>query len=289
VSEAALVPLIAELLAARQPAWGALEIRRVAGGIEFDAFALRTEHGEPLFLRAAAERFSSNDNDPQVDARRLLAQEAAIAELLGRSQVPIARVRELVVDDRLDLLVTDWVEDDGSDVRDADVLRLLSHLHAIPLPALELVAQEHPSAAATVAHRTARRLETVARLADLEDAPIPAPDALRAAAELPGESLLHLDVRRANMRVRGTELGALVDWTNALVGPPALEYARLAEYGEVDVPSSCFDGVPEPAELVFRLDAAVMLAVVFLSEAPSPDDAARQVARVRDLLRALGR
>jgi len=47
---------------------------------------------------------------------------------------------------------------------------------------------------------------------------------------------------------------------------------------------------PAPAELeaVYRLDTAVMLAVVFLSEDPDPAPARRQVERVQDLLAVPG-
>jgi aminoglycoside phosphotransferase (APT) family kinase protein len=282
-----LVPLIAEVLAAERPDWRKLEVHQVAGGLEFKAFRARTQAGEELFLRAADERFSSNDNDAQVDARRLLVQEAKLARILDGSGVPVPRVHQLVLGDRIDVLVTECVADDGSSIADADVLAVLAKLHNVAVPALDLVAQEHPSTARTLAERLTRRLAVVAQLDDLHKTPIPSMALLREAADVPGASLLHLDVRRANGLARGGKLMGLVDWTNALVGPPALEYARLAEYGEVRVPAACFEGVPEQAELVFRLDAAVMLAVVFLSEAPSPVDAERQVTRVRDLLHRL--
>jgi aminoglycoside phosphotransferase (APT) family kinase protein len=113
---------------------------------------------------------------------------------------------------------------------------------------------------------------------------IPAEPALAEWAATPGASLLHLDVRRANMLVQGGRLVGLVDWTNALIGAPVLELARLAEYGEVDLASGLFDPFEDEAEMVFRLDAAVMLAVVFVSEAPDASRAGEQLSRVKDLL-----
>lgn len=284
-----LAPLITETLAAHRPELGSLTLDEVRGGLEFNAFFVRTEAGDELFLRAADERFSHNDNDGHVDARRLLVQEAELAGHLGETEIPVPEVHDLVLCDPIDLLLTEHVADDGSEIEGPDVLDLLSRLHRLAPPDVDLVAQEHPSTALTIAERLHRRLVLLVESHDLEEVTIPSVSSLRVAAEIHGESLVHLDVRRANMLVRDGEVVGLVDWTNALVGPPALEYARLDEYGEFEVPGRYFQDVPEPAELVFRLDAAVMLAVVFVSEAPSPEDAQRQMVRVRDLLGRLQR
>ena len=85
----------------------------------------------------------------------------------------------------------------------------------------------------------------------------------------------------------------LIDWTNAVIGEPALELARIAEYGSA--PPGFFEAYqarrPMRAsgarELLYRLDAAVMLAVVFLSEAPDPEQAAPRVSRVSQLAEGL--
>ncbi len=280
---------VAKALATRRTDWTPMEIESVAGGLEFVPFAVRTGDGQRIFVRAGESRFSSNANDPHVDSRRLLQQEARIAEHLGGFGIPVAQVREVILEDDIDVLATDWVDDDDSTVDDAEVLETLARLHKVSAPAFDLVAEESATAAETVAARTARRLAVAGALANFGDVRIPSESILLEAATVPGRSLLHLDVRRANMRVRSGRLTALVDWTNALVGPPALEYARIAEYGEMQVPVGCFGGVPRAAELVFRLDAAVMLAVVFLSEAPSREDAARQLVRVKELLGELER
>jgi aminoglycoside phosphotransferase (APT) family kinase protein len=88
---------------------------------------------------------------------------------------------------------------------------------------------------------------------------------------------------------RAGRIVALIDWSNAVVGPRALEFARVAEYGEELL------GPDEVAALeaggswatALRLDTAVMLAVVFLSEAPDPERAAPAIERVRSLTRQL--
>ena len=65
--------------------------------------------------------------------------------------------------------------------------------------------------------------------------------------------------------------------------PPPTEPPRVGLFLQVDGGPD----VPAEVELLYRLDTAIMLAVVFLSEAPDPVAAARQVARVSELCAAL--
>ena len=85
-----------------------------------------------------------------------------------------------------------------------------------------------------------------------------------------------------------------MDWDNALFSHPALELARMAEYGVLSV--DFLDGyggldweaeLPRSLNLLLRLDAAVMLAVVFLSEVSDPGRAEAAVQRVEFLCRGL--
>jgi aminoglycoside phosphotransferase (APT) family kinase protein len=101
-----------------------------------------------------------------------------------------------------------------------------------------------------------------------------------------------MDARRANIRVVRGEIRAILDWSNALLGDPALDLARAAESGarnpEFDAGYGELPRPPVELDTVYRLDTAVMLAVVFLSEAPDPAAARRQVERVQELLAVLG-
>jgi aminoglycoside phosphotransferase (APT) family kinase protein len=96
-----------------------------------------------------------------------------------------------------------------------------------------------------------------------------------------------MDMRPANLLTWRSEIKVVVDWTNALTGDPALELARIAEYGHLTDEFRAGYGpvtnTPRDLELLYRLDTAVMLAVVFLSEAPNAELGARQVARTVQL------
>ena len=106
-------------------------------------------------------------------------------------------------------------------------------------------------------------------------------------------SLLHLDIRPSNLICIGGRVQALIDWSNALIGDPRLELARLSEYAQVEeneTDEAAFragyreagSGIAEEtaADVLYRLDAAVMLALVFLSVVPKPALAPGQVKRV---------
>jgi hypothetical protein len=63
---------------------------------------------------------------------------------------------------------------------------------------------------------------------------------------------------------------------NALVGDPGLELARVTEFARIPGNDIDLDGLlrgygaAPQAPLLYHLDAAVMLALVFRSEAPDP-------------------
>ena len=107
--------------------------------------------------------------------------------------------------------------------------------------------------------------------------------------------LLHMDYRQANLRTEKGEIVAIVDWSNALVGHPALELARIAEIGETGneflrgyASVSPLPNINMLVETIFRLDTATMLALVFLSEEPNPKKAPIAISRVRELHTKLG-
>ncbi|MFJ6619292.1 phosphotransferase family protein [Kitasatospora sp. NPDC091335] len=273
----------------------------VGKGLEFTVFRAVGPDGGPVAVRLAHRRFDTNANDPHVDTRALLVQEYAVLRHLAEHGLPVARARELVLADdpgAPDVLLSDFVPDDGSPLDPHGLGRLLARLHRVPPPRLRPVAAEGGGTAGVIAARMARRWAGIARRA--EGWP-EAPDAALFARHLAGlteDSLLHLDVRDANIRRDRGRTTALLDWSNALLGSPAVEFGRLAEYARhpengIDLAAvragyASLAPVPDeddPCLLVCRLDAALMLALVFLSEAadpargPAAADHARALAR----------
>ncbi|MBO4209752.1 phosphotransferase family protein [Micromonospora echinofusca] len=265
----------------------------IGGGLEFRVFRAVTPQGTAVALRTAAgHRFQANANDPEVDTRALLTWEHTVTSHLAGHGIPVAAPRELALGDP-DVSVSDFVDDDGQGPEPYRLGSLLRRLHGVPPPAARPVAHEGLPTGRLVPRRIARRWREVA--ARVPDLPAPPPvDRLAAAvAGRPQDRLLHLDVRAANLRCVDGRVHALLDWSNALIGDPALELGRLAEFAllpengiDVEAVSSGYgDGVPvgSAAAWTYRLDAAVMLAVVFLSEAPDPVRGPRAVDRLREV------
>ncbi|NJQ15055.1 phosphotransferase family protein [Streptomyces bohaiensis] len=230
--------------------------------------------------------------------RELLRQEARVYRHLASSAVPVPRLVDLLHLE-LDVLVCEFMEADGTVARSQELGGIIAALHQLPAPG-GLPLEHGPDAFPSVlAERIARRWSTLDVPAtprqELPTAPHPA--LLTAAPpDLTTPSLLHLDVRASNTIVRDGRITALVDWSNSLIGDPALELARIHENARlpengIDFPDllrgyAAVRPLPRRTAECWRLyllDAAVMLAVVFTSEAPDAERGPLLVRRVAEL------
>lgn len=219
---------------------------------------------------------------------------------LGSLGFPVATPLELRLGES-DVHVSEYVVDDGHGADPLALGALLRRLHGLPLPVIEPVAAHRVTTPYLLVRRILERLERLAAYVTDLPAPPPAQRLTEVLASQPTGRLLHLDVRASNLRcVDGAILGVL-DWSNSLVGDPAMELGRLAEYALL--PDNgieyqrVLDGYGDPVPMdsaafwIYRLDAAVMLALLFSSEAPhmaAAPAAVNHVSEVRDeLLRAL--
>lgn len=279
----------------------------IGGGLEFVVHVALSRELGWIVLRTPRQRYFANANDPWVDSRALLQQEFALMNYLRPRGIPVARPHELALNEEgVDVLIAEYVEDDGNGFDGESLGRALATLHTAAPPYDHLAAQNKVEMRQAVSSRLARRWQTLRRLdqkvPELLGAAAPSgPDGVYLGARLrtllpePGarQSLLHLDVREANIRCCDRVPRALLDWSNALVGDPALEIARIAEFAllaenRLDLTAilaGYSEVAPIPivapiAELVYRLDALAMLGLVFLSEAPDADRARQVLQRL---------
>lgn len=271
-------PLIFDIAEKR----GYRDIQLVGEGLEFRVFkALTTVNGQKVVLRCpVGDRFQSNANDRYVDTRALLQWEYTVASHAAAHGIPVARPIDLIFGD-IDVLVSDYVPDDGRGADQAELGRLLRRLHAIPPPPAPSVAGGTKPPAAVVSERIVARWRELSAAIPSLTAGFTSRKLAAILAARPATSLIHLDVRSANLRCASGRVLGLLDWSNALVGDPLLELGRLAEFARLKDNGLDLDailggyGLPtsvlapdRPELLVYRLDAAVMLAVVFTFEAP---------------------
>ncbi|MGA8115962.1 MAG: phosphotransferase [Actinocatenispora sp.] len=264
----------------------------LGSGLEFMVHRTTTADHDLVLRSPLGPRFQSNANDPNVDTRALLSWEYAVTGHLVRAGFPVATPHRLVLGEP-DALVSEYVPDDGAGADPELLGRLLRTLHRLPPPAHRPVACDGLATARLIPHRIGHRWRALRSLG----IDLPADPRLDGLAELldrpSAGSLLHLDVRAANLRAVDGRPLALLDWSNALVGDPALDLGRLAEFARLPDNGLDHDAVlagygdrpsPDPvAGWAYRLDAAVMLAVVFLSEAPDETRGVQAADRLREV------
>jgi aminoglycoside phosphotransferase (APT) family kinase protein len=262
--------------------WGLTDPTLIGEGYDFDAYRARAADETLVVLRVARRRFSPNAHDPWADSREYLEQEFALASYLDGVGWPVARPHWLAFDIAgTDVLVSEYVADDGTSLDCYHLGRQLAQLHALEPSNVRLAAQEGLPFETLVPTRLARWWEELHRL--LPEIPDMLPDAVLrdALAQRQGlRCLLHLDVRRSNLRCVGGRVRAFIDWSNAIIGDPAFELARIEEIARLPENGldpgqvragygpSAWRGVSDLTRLIYRLDAAVMLALLFTAEEP---------------------
>lgn len=271
--------------------WQVGNLRPEAAGLEFVVCRGDSSIHGPLAFRVPWSRHISDANDESIDARDLLRQEVALVSHAKAFGVPGPQVHHLHIgDDGFDFLASEFVAHDGSSPDPGQFGQILRAIHDSPLPDIKTVMQGDAELSDLISERLLRRSRVIERITGI-DLHLPELDSVQAIlAQSNGKpSLLHMDARPANLLTWGGDIRGLIDWSNALIGSPALELARIGEYGQLN--SAFLSGygdneateTPMGEELLYRLDTAVMLAVVFLSEAPNPGRAKAQVARVASL------
>lgn len=279
------------------------QVEPVSEGLEFAVFKATSEKFGQLALRVPNTRVYQNANDPNVDAQDLVQQELRILELLHGGPVPVPKpCMYLETADGYPAMLSEYVEDDGSEVSAHELGRLAALIHSTKIPLgwnVRLVGQEEDDVLGTLVQRMIRRFGEFVKEEPSAADYIPGEDVLQPIAEqlrrLPS-CLLHLDLRDVNLRVKDKRVAAVLDWSNALFGPAVIDVFRILELGRpgnafVEA-YTCIMPLPKLSyeeETFLRLDAAMMLALVFISEAPDPKRRVTSVARVMELSRRLCR
>jgi aminoglycoside phosphotransferase (APT) family kinase protein len=284
-----------DVLAREYPAWGSGALSVAGRGLNFLVCRVETARFGTLALRTPWVRTLINDTDGVLDARRLLRQEAALADYARARGIPAPATRALHLGtDGVDFLATDFVHGDGSAPDARAFGALMRAIHALPPPTFPLIEGGDTPPHERIAARLSQRTAALARLTG-EAFPLPGEHELRAllASRAGVRATLHMDARPANLFTRRGAIVAIVDWGNALVGDPALELARIAEGGQLDGAFLAGYGddplgtLPPAIAGLYRLDTVVMLALVFLAEAPNLVAARAMLARARVLITTL--
>jgi aminoglycoside phosphotransferase (APT) family kinase protein len=291
-------PQLIEVLRNEYGQLGITDLRDIAEGLEAKVYRAHSPELGSVAIKVPHARWVSSGNEPRLDTRTLLRQELLLSRHLRACDLPTPEVFLMHTDDAdVDFIVSEFIESDGSELPDAGFGHLIRAIHDLPVPAIDLVASK-PSADAdeVLAERIEQRLTKLAAIAGVPGG-MPDISAVLSADRRDDapRSLLHMDLRPANILVRSGRPVAVLDWSNALAGEAALDLARAAEYGSLTAAALAAYGNPAafsmtprtPREIVYRLDTAVMLSHVFLSGAPDEASARHYIKRTADLCRAL--
>lgn len=288
--------LVARRLAALR---GITNVQRAGSGTEF-FFFIAAKAGRREGYRIPRTPEFNTSNNPGVPALSLQLQELKLAAWARKNGLPSAKPLDLVEQDGYPVLVLEVVDDDRSEVDSAALGATTANMHSCPMPSIDFVALNGQPTNPRIARRLNQRYIELSKHTFLP----PLPPVAKIESELEGSlgmtCLTHLDIRRQNVRVQQGRPLSLFDWSNALPAPPELEIARVEEYAAIGANGLDYSAFREgyakaggvlqtrsAAWPVLRLDAAVMLAVVFSSVAP--DEALRTlfVGRIRGLLKEL--
>jgi aminoglycoside phosphotransferase (APT) family kinase protein len=236
-----------------------------------------------------------------VDFGAVLAKEVAVFALLGAHGVPVPRVHAWYRRQdpgELSWMLCDYVPHEPVEVLTPPLQRQLGgiarDIHAIRAddPSLQPI-RPWPQ---YMQQRLHGRLAAAARYCQ----DLPVEEVLAAAGPLlagragAGGSLLHMDLRAANLCVRDGQIVAVLDVANAIGGDPLLELGRIRNYGLL-TPEFC-DGygvaaaaLAEVASVldVYELETAALLTVVAVEEAGDEALLVSSRDRVRELCAAL--
>lgn len=270
-------------------------IIKIASGNEFFIFKAELSTG-PVVIKVPKDKIFSNVNDAHIDSRVLLDQEYNLTRHVHNQGIDqIAMPEKQLEVAGFGALVVDYIPSDNSKPNQYELGQLLARIHCIEIPTFELSAQENSEVPELVTDRLNRRWNELHNLVDkLPDLPADIQIMNVLEETRPVKQFLHMDFREANFRTDKGRVLAVIDWSNSLIGHPALELARAAETGETGeeflkgyASVKPLPVVSPPIEIIFRLDTATMLALVFLSEDPDPELGPVFVARVRELHESL--
>jgi aminoglycoside phosphotransferase (APT) family kinase protein len=277
---------------------GITALREIGRGLDARVYRGESAALGPVAVRVPHSRFLNSGNETQLDTRWQLRQDFELSRRLRGHGLPVPEV--FVLHDSgggPDFTIAEYVSSDGGSLSDGEFGRLIRAIHEIPAPPVDLVCMEsRDDADQVLAERIGDRLRNLAAITGLG---VRFPDVRAALAADRGAALprrlLHMDLRPENILVQGGRAAAVLDWSNALIGDPALDLARTAEYGRLTPAVLAAYGDPggfsmtpaSPRQAVYRLDTAVMLSHVFLDGAPDQEKARHYVERTKILCRMI--
>jgi len=274
------------------------DIETAGQGLECLVFKAQSATYNNVVLKIPRVKVYQNANDFSVEAKSLIQQELRIYELLQDGNVPVPKAYRYLEQDGYPAMLCEYVDDDGTCVTDEEMGRVAALIHATKGDDLgRMVAMETRDVFSTMEQRMQRRFGVLARTVSEASGWVHdwnhIHELFQGLKRFPS-SLLHMDFRDVNLRHNKGRISAVIDWTNALIGPAAIDIYRTLEFSQLGdgfikgyTEIANFPLVTTQEECLLRLDAALVLALVFKVEAPDAVKGETAVARVKELSQRL--
>ncbi|KMN44748.1 phosphotransferase family protein [Bacillus sp. LK2] len=267
------------------------DLKVIGTGVQNIVFRGDSEKGA-LAFRVPWEREVENINEDLFNSRLSLQKEAELSKFCNSKGIPVPRIYGLHLSKELDFLISDYMATDHMPISAYKIGELVNKLHSMSIEGLHYEQNIREPISKRIAERIVKRVEGFNTITNCN---IKLPDAQTIEQILSTadhtKSLLHMDIRPANLIGYNGEVKAIVDWDNALIGHPLLELMRIAETNEVSWDEfkagykndNIFNATPHIVSLFYRLDTSVMLANLFIAHLKIEDKGVFYKERVKTL------
>ncbi|PEV96965.1 aminoglycoside phosphotransferase [Bacillus cereus] len=267
------------------------DLKVIGTGVQNIVFRGDSEKGA-LAFRVPWEREVENINEDLFNSRISLQKETALSKFCYSKGIPVPKIHGLHLSAELDFLISDYVSTDHMPISACKIGKLISELHSIPIDGLQYEQNIREPISKYIAERIVKRIEGFNAITNC-GVKLPETKTIEHILSTAdhAKSLLHMDLRPANLIGYNGGVKAIVDWDNALIGHPLLELMRIAETNEVNWEEfkegykndSIFNASPHMVSLFYRLDTAVMLANLFIAHLKIEDKGVFYKERVKAL------
>ncbi|CAG9623637.1 phosphotransferase family protein [Sutcliffiella rhizosphaerae] len=275
-----------------QENWNVKRIKFLSNGVVNAVFILEEESRGILIARTPWGLDESNEDVAS------LIKEATIAKHCFKHGLKVPKVVHLHLSKEISFLVSEYINGDDSFISAADIGHLVSSIHKIPFEGLSIVEQENKSFYHIVSSRIVDRVSTLNKFLSHE-IKIPPLKEMETTLSMTNSDhcLIHLDIRTPNIiRYKG-EIKAVIDWDNAFIGDPLMELMRILETGDIDIQefqkgngnNNFLTSSSRPNSIIYRLDTALMLAILFTTYIKDIDKGQHYIQRSHYLSNSLKR
>ncbi|MDX5474714.1 MAG: aminoglycoside phosphotransferase family protein [Bacillaceae bacterium] len=269
------------------PGWNIQTIDFIGNGVVNAVFLVYDKNFGKLAVRTPWN--TENNMDNHSNDVISLKKEAEIVHHCYNYDIPVPKVHQLYLSEEINFLVSDFVSGDNDAISSLEIGQLVSKIHNVPTENLNIIDQGNLPLTSIISKRITERNLTLCKLINTRNI---LPDQMELESVLnleePVKSLLHLDVRPPNIIAEKGKIQAILDWDNAFIGHPIMELMRICESKELDVGdflkgynnNSIIEKTEEVIQLLYRLDTALMLAILFVSIIKDIEKATYYINRV---------